>query len=207
MVVLEDEVPGRRLEVLVDALRRAVDRLVADLDDAARARRPTHLDARLADRLRHRLLALLDVEHAAVVVVQDHDRRHARVVQLSHRARVLVVREHAVGASDPDVAQPDVEVFVLLKHVIIDDRRRDLLVQLARVEDERAGAVDVVGAGVRRAVLRRVIHVYRQVQIAAFPRDCGLERPDVLHDGVVARLEEDPSDRVVLVGFLHGDVL
>ena len=192
-------------EVLVQALGGAVERVVADLDEAARARRPTHLDGGLADRLRHRLLALAEVEHAAVIVVEDHHRRHARVVELRDGARVRVAREHPVRAADPDVAQPDVEVFVLLEHVVVDDRDGDLLVHLARREDQRAGAVLVVGAGVRRAVLRRVIHVHREVLVAAAPRDGRVKGADVLHDRVVARLEEDACDARVF-GVLHGHV-
>ena len=193
------------LEVLVQALRGAVERVVADLDEAARARRPTHLDGGLADRLRDGLLALAEVEHAAVVVVQDHHRRHARVVELRDGARVRVAREHTVGAADPDVAQPDVEVLVLLEHVIVDDRDGDLLVQLAGREHQRAGAVLVVGAGVRRAVLRRVIHVHRQVLVAAPARHGRVECADVLHDRVVAGLEENACDARVF-GVLHGHV-
>ena len=89
-------------------------------------------------------------------------------------------------------------MLVLLEHVVVDDRHGDLLVHLARHEDESAGRVLVVGAGVRRPVLRRVIHVDRQAEVAALARHGSIERPDVLHDGVVARLEEDARHGVVL---------
>ena len=104
LVVVKDKVPRRVHEVPVEALGGTIQGVVADLHQSTGSGRAAHLDAGLADRLGEGLLALVEVEHPAVVVVEDHHGRHARIVYLRHGARLLVVREHTVGAADADVA-------------------------------------------------------------------------------------------------------
>ena len=61
-----------------------------------------------------------------------------------------------------DVVEVDEEMLVLLEDVVVDDADVDVPLRLARLEDERSGRELEVGAGVRRTVLRPVVHVRRR---------------------------------------------
>uniref|UniRef100_A0A1I8ITU7 Cyclic nucleotide-binding domain-containing protein n=1 Tax=Macrostomum lignano TaxID=282301 RepID=A0A1I8ITU7_9PLAT len=118
-----------------------------------------------------------------------HDGGAARVRQL--HAGVGPAALHA------DVGQLHVEVLVLLEHVIVDDIEAEAAVPLPGVEGQGALGVVEVLAGLSRAVHGLVVDLDAAVEVAALPADGELEAADVLHDRVVAGVEEDALQRGV----------
>ncbi len=80
-----------------------------------------------------------------MVVVEDHHSGEGGGVQLGGEplaagelSRGRGQLDAAVGVLYPQVGQPDVEVLVLLEHVVVDDGDVERLVALAGPEDQRA---------------------------------------------------------------------
>ena len=190
LVVLEDDLSV--LEDEVEALLgRALDHVEGQEDFAAGTGEARDRQQEEAGRLRHVDLVLGEREDAAMVVVQDHDRRHGRHSQLQLRALALLgalaadVRVHV--ARPVDLA---VEVLVLLEDVVIDHAQHHRLVRFSSVEHDRSLEAHVVRALVRRPVLRPEVQLHG-VRQAAFARDRHRELAHVLHDRVVTRIEAE----------------
>lgn len=111
-----------RLLVVLPGLGGAALRAVRQDDGAASARVAHHRHLHGSHALAHAHRALAEREDAGVVVVQDGHRGNQGLDQasLGSGAR-LVAFEHPLGVADAQVEQPDEEVLVFFKDVVVDD--------------------------------------------------------------------------------------
>lgn len=86
-------------------------------------------------------------------------------------------------------------MLVLFEQLVIDDGQLDGLLGLARVEGEGALGANVIGTSLGGAILGAIVDGARFAQVATGSGHSHLEATNVLHHGIVARLEED-SHRV-----------
>jgi len=96
---------------------------VGDGDLATGTGHPGDLELESADALHNLGLGVLELEDAAVIVVQDHDGGHVGGAELEagHHRALHVHLGNLDAVLPPWVGDPDVEVFVLFKDVVVHD--------------------------------------------------------------------------------------
>jgi len=197
--------------VILSGLGSSVFSGVRNGDLAASSGHASDLEFKVSDRFNNFSLVFLELEDTAVVVVQDHDGGHVRGSELDGGDQLAV--DVQVGDLDavlaPRVVDADVEVLILLKDVVIFNGEGHLLFGNSGSEGQGADGFGVVAVRASGSVFGLVVNLDNGVQVSALADDGDFERSDVLHDGVVGRVEEQPHDSILLLllfNFLLFDV-
>merc|ERR1719429_287652 len=95
------------------------------------------------------------------------------------------------------VGDTDIEVLVLLKHVIVKNLKGDVLAGLAGSEDQGSDGLDVVSLAGGSAVLGLVVHLHGLIHITALTDNGDLESSSRFHDSVVRGVKEDTANSIV----------
>merc|ERR1719330_985436 len=192
---------------------------VGDSDLASGSRDTLDLDLVHSDRLNNLGLSILEGEDTAVVVVQNHDGGHVGGSELGaglHGAGA-VISNHVDLLEGTSVlaakgGDTDIEVLVLLKHVIVKNLKSHVLAGLAGSEGQGSDGLNVVSLAGGGAVLGLVVHLHGLVHVSALTDNGDLESSSRLHDGVVRGVKEDAANSIVpllksLGGFSSGGLL
>lgn len=154
-----------------------------------------------ADALDDLSFMVLELENTTVIVIQNHDSSHMGNAQLQRRhhftVHVHVGNVNSVLASG--VGDTDVEMFIFLKNVVIQDLQFDLLFSHAGTEGQSARATNVVIGGAGSTVFGLVINEDRLVQITTLTNNGHEEFANIFQNSEVRRVEADPLDTIVLL--------
>merc|ERR1719244_1869344 len=104
---------------------------------------------------------------------------------------------HAVLASQ--VTDADVEVLVILKHVVVQNLQGDHLLCLTGAEGQCADCLNVVSIRGCGAVLCLVVDLQGGVHVLAFTNNSYFKGANALHDGVVGRVKHDAGHAIILL--------
>merc|ERR1719367_1940078 len=176
---------------------------VGDSDLASGSRDTLDLDLVHSDRLNNLSLSVLEGEDSAVIVVQNHDGGHVWCAELSaglHRAGAVITSHvdllEGTAILAAKVGDTDIEVLVLLKHVIVKNLKGDVLAGLAGSEGQGSDGLDVVSLAGGSAVLSLVVHLHGLVHVTALTDNGDLESSSGFHDSVVRgvkKIRQTPS--------------
>merc|ERR1719472_639248 len=164
-LVVEDEFSLLGLVVL-SFLGRPVLGVVWDRNLATSSRDTLQFQFKGADRLNNLNLSIVKAEDTAVVVVEDHDGGHVGCSKLDaglHLSNsVFASHRHlreGLSVLAPQVGDADVEVLVLLKHVIVENLKGDHLLGLPRSESKGSNSLNVVSGAGSSSVFSLVVHL------------------------------------------------
>merc|ERR1712055_484911 len=165
LLVVEDEL-ALLCFVVFSFLGRAVLGVVWDGNLATSSRNTLQFQFKGANRLNNLNLSIVEAEDTAVVVVKDHDGGHVGCSKLdaglhlsnsvfaSHRN----LRE-GLSVLAPQVGDADVEVLVLLKHVVVKNLQGDHLLGLPRSKGKGSNSLNVVSGAGSSSVFSLVVHL------------------------------------------------
>merc|ERR1719239_1922742 len=154
LLVVEDEL-ALLCFVVFSFLCCAVLGVVWDRNLATSSRDTLQFQFKGANRLNNLNLSIVEAEDTAVVVVEDHDGGHVGCSKLDaglHLGNSIFaghgdLRE-GLSVLAPQVGDADVEVLVLLKHVVVKNLQGDHLLGLPRSKGKGSNSLNVVsGAG------------------------------------------------------------
>merc|ERR1719472_349910 len=178
--------------------------VVWDCNLATSSRDTLQLQLKGANRLNNLNLRIIEAEDTAVVVVEDHDGGHVGCTELDaglHLSNAVLaghrdLRE-CLSVLSPQVGDADVEVLVLLKHVIVKNLQGDHLLGFSRSKGKGSNSLNVVSRACSSSVFSLVVHLDCGVHVTTLADDGDLEGANGFHDGVVRRVEHDAADAIV----------
>merc|ERR1719365_168372 len=165
LLIVEDELALLCL-VVFSFLCCAVLGVVWDRNLATSSRDTLQFQFKGANRLNNLHLSIVKAEDTAVVVVKDHDGGHVGCSKLdaglhlsnsvfaSHRN----LRE-GLSVLAPQVGDADVEVLVLLKHIIVKNLKGDHLLGLPRSKGKCSNSLNVVSRAGSSSVFSLVVNL------------------------------------------------
>merc|ERR1719334_2149208 len=169
-----------------------------------------HLQFISSNRFNNLSLDILKSKDTTMVIIKDHDSCHVGGSELTRSlcagytiiaSHINLTERHAILATK--IGNADVEVLILLKHIVIQNFKSNHFLGLTRAKSQGSSCFNIVTLTASSAIFSFVVNLDCGVQITTLSDNGNLKSANRLHNSIMRRVKHDASDSIILLFVLH----